>query len=134
MTTAASIQEQMNHLFPGLIGVQLMEVTPERVVASMEVRPDLCTTGKVLHGGAIMAFADTLGAVGTIANLPKDTRTTTIESKTNFLRAAPEGTRITGECTAFHRGKTTMVWQTQIKTDSGKLCAVVIQTQLVIPI
>ena len=133
MTTAASIQEQMNHLFPGLIGVQLMEVTPERVVASMEVRPELCTTGKVLHGGAIMAFADTLGAVGTIANLPKDTRTTTIESKTNFLRAAPEGTRITGECTAFHRGKTTMVWQTQIKTDTGKLCAVVTQTQLVLP-
>ena len=110
-----------------------MEVTPERVVASMEVRPDLCTTGNVLHGGAIMAFADTLGAIGTIANLPKDARTTTIESKTNFLRAAPEGTRITGECTAFHRGKTTMVWQTQIKTDTGKLCAVVTQTQLVLP-
>jgi len=134
MTTTASIQEVLNPLFPGLMGIQLMEVTPERVVASMEVRPDLCTTGKVLHGGAIMAFADTLGAVGTIANLQKDTRTTTIESKTNFLRAAPEGTRITGECTAFHRGKTTMVWQTQIKTDTGKLCAVVIQTQLVIPI
>ena len=134
MATTASIQEVLNPLFPGLMGIQLMEVTPERVVATMEVRPDLCTTGKVLHGGAIMAFADTLGAVATIANLPKDTRTTTIESKTNFLRAAPEGTRITGECTAFHRGKTTMVWQTQIKTDSGKLCAVVIQTQLVIPI
>ena len=134
MATTASIQEVLNPLFPGLMGIQLMEVTPERVVASMEVRPDLCTTGKVLHGGAIMAFADTLGAVATIANLPADARTTTIESKTNFLRAAPEGTRITGECTAFHRGKTTMVWQTQIKTDSGKLCAVVIQTQLVIPI
>ena len=134
MATTASIQEVLNPLFPGLMGIQLMEVTPERVVASMEVRPDLCTTGNVLHGGAIMAFADTLGAVGTIANLQKDTRTTTIESKTNFLRAAPEGTRITGECTAFHRGKTTMVWQTQIKTDTGKLCAVVIQTQLVIPI
>lgn len=134
MATTASIQEVLNPLFPGLMGIQLMEVTPERVVATMEVRPDLCTTGKVLHGGAIMAFADTLGAVGTIANLQKDTRTTTIESKTNFLRAAPEGTCITGECTAFHRGKTTMVWQTQIKTDTGKLCAVVIQTQLVIPI
>ncbi|HEV8263080.1 MAG TPA: PaaI family thioesterase [Burkholderiales bacterium] len=133
MSTAASIQEQLNPLFPGLMGVQLIEVTPERVVASMEVRPDLCTTGNVLHGGAIMAFADTLGAVGTIANLPKDTRTTTIESKTNFLRAAPEGTRITAECAAFHRGKTTMVWQTQIKTDTGKLCAVVTQTQLVLP-
>jgi 1,4-dihydroxy-2-naphthoyl-CoA hydrolase len=133
MTTAVLIQEQMNSLFPGLIGIQLLEVTPERVLASMEVRPDLCTTGKVLHGGAIMAFADTLGAVGTIANLPVDTRTTTIESKTNFLRAAPEGTRITAECTAFHRGKTTMVWQTQIKTETGKLCAVVTQTQLVLP-
>jgi len=133
MTTAALIQEVFNPLFPGLMGVQLMEVTPERVVASMEVRPDLCTTGNVLHGGAIMAFADTLGAIGTIANLPKDARTTTIESKTNFLRAAPEGTRITAECTAFHRGKTTMVWQTQIKTDTGKLCAVVTQTQLVLP-
>jgi len=133
MTTAALIQEVLNPLFPGLMGVQLMEVTPERVVASMEVRPDLCTTGNVLHGGAIMAFADTLGAIGTIANLPKDARTTTIESKTNFLRAAPEGTRITAECAAFHRGKTTMVWQTQIKTDTGKLCAVVTQTQLVLP-
>jgi len=133
MTTTALIQEVLNPLFPGLMGVRLMEVTPERVVASMEVRPDLCTTGNVLHGGAIMAFADTLGAIGTIANLPKDARTTTIESKTNFLRAAPEGTRITGECTAFHRGKTTMVWQTQIKTDTGKLCAVVTQTQLVLP-
>jgi 1,4-dihydroxy-2-naphthoyl-CoA hydrolase len=133
MTTAASIQEVLNPLFPGLMGVQLTEVTPERVVASMEVRPDLCTTGNVLHGGAIMAFADTLGALGTIANLTKDARTTTIESKTNFLRAAPEGTRITGECTAFHRGKTTMVWQTQIRSETGKLCAVVIQTQLVIP-
>ena len=133
MATIASIQEVLNPLFPGLMGIQLIEVTPERVVATMEVRPDLCTTGKVLHGGAIMAFADTLGAVATIANLPKDTRTTTIESKTNFLRAAPEGTRITGECTAFHRGKTTMVWQTQIKNDTGKLCAVVTQTQLVLP-
>jgi len=133
MSTAASIQEQLNPLFPGLMGVQLIEVTPERVVASMEVRPDLCTTGNVLHGGAIMALADTLGALGTIANLPKDTRTTTIESKTNFLRAAPEGTPITAECAAFHRGKTTMVWQTQIKTDTGKLCAVVTQTQLVLP-
>jgi len=133
MTTAASVQEQLNPLFPGLMGVQLIEVTPERVVASMEVRSNLCTTGNVLHGGAIMAFADTLGAIGTIANLPKDAQTTTIESKTNFLRAAPEGTRIIGECTAFHRGRTTMVWQTQIKTDNGKLCAVIIQTQLVIP-
>lgn len=133
MTIAASIQDVLKPLFPGLMGVRLDEVTPERVVASLEVRPDLCTTGEILHGGAIMAFADTLGAVATFVNLPKGARTATIESKTNFLGAAPVGTRVTGECTPFHRGKTTMVWQTLVKSEAGKLCAVVIQTQMVLP-
>jgi len=134
MHTISSLQELLSPLFPGLIGMQLTEVTPERVVGSMEVRPDLCTTGEILHGGAIMAFADTLGAVATFVNLPQGARTTTIESKTNFLGAAPVGTRLTGECSAFHRGKTTMVWQTLVKTETGKLCAVVIQTQMVLPV
>jgi len=114
--------------------MQLTEVTPERVVGSLEVRPDLCTTGEILHGGAIMAFADTLGAVATFVNLPQGARTATIESKTNFLGAAPVGSRLTGECSALHRGKTTMVWQTLVKTETGKLCAVVIQTQMVLPV
>jgi uncharacterized protein (TIGR00369 family) len=108
-------------------------VTPERVVATMLVRPDLCTTGETLHGGAIMAFADTLGAIGTFANLPPGARTVTIESKTNFIGAARAGTHVTGETTPFHRGKTTMVWQTQVKNEAGKLCAVVTQTQMVLP-
>lgn len=129
----ASIQQLLEPLFPGLLGIRLTEVGPERVVASMEVRPELCTTGAVLHGGAIMAFADTLGAVATFANLPTGARTTTIESKTNFLGAAPAGSRITGECTPFHRGKTTMVWQTLVRSEAGKLCAVVTQTQMVLP-
>ena len=133
MSTASSIQELLKPLFPGLMGVQLTEVTPERVVGSMEVRPDLCTAGEVLHGGAIMAFADTLGAVATFVNLPKGTRTTTIESKTNFLGAVPVGARVTGECSAFHRGQMTMVWQTLVRSEAGKLCAVVIQTQIVLP-
>jgi uncharacterized protein (TIGR00369 family) len=133
MHTISSLQELLNPLFPGLIGMQLTEVTPERVVGSLEVRPDLCTTGEILHGGAIMAFADTLGAVATFVNLPPGARTATLESKTNFLGAAPVGSRLTGECSAFHRGKTTMVWQTLVKTETGKLCAVVIQTQMVLP-
>ena len=99
----------------------------------MLVRPDLCTTGETLHGGAVMAFADTLGAVGTFINLPKGARTTTVDSSTKFIGGAPQGSTVTGECTAFHRGRTTMVWQTLIRTESGKLCAVVTQTQLVIP-
>ncbi len=119
-------------LLPGLMGVDIEEVTPERVVATMKVRPDLCTAGGILHGGAFMAFADTLGAVATVANLPQGARTTTIESKTNFLGGAAAGTTVRGESTPLHRGRTTMVWQTRITAESGKLCAVVIQTQLVI--
>ena len=119
-------------LLPGLMGVRIEEVSPERVVATMKVRPDLCTAGETLHGGAFMAFADTLGAVATVVNLPAGARTTTIESKTNFLGGAALGTTVQGETTALHRGRTTMVWQTRITAETGKLCAVVIQTQLVI--
>jgi 1,4-dihydroxy-2-naphthoyl-CoA hydrolase len=137
MSTAAEIikqiQDVMKPLFPGLMGIEITESAPERVIATMLVRPDLCTTGNTLHGGAIMAFADTLGAVGTVLNLPQGARTVTIESKTNFLGAAPAGTTVTGETTPFHRGRTTMVWQTLVKNEAGKLCAVVTQTQMVLP-
>jgi 1,4-dihydroxy-2-naphthoyl-CoA hydrolase len=134
MPTAEQIQQMFQPLFPGLMGVKLEEATAERVVASMLVRPDLCTVGGVCHGGAFMAFADTIGAVGTVMNLPPGTRTTTIESKTNFLGAAQVNTRITAESTPLHRGKTTMVWQTMIRSEAGKLCAVVTQTQMVLPV
>ena len=133
MSMAAKIQEIIKPIFPGTMGVEIEDVTPERVRASMLVRPDLCTTGDILHGGAFMAFADTLGAIGTFANLPPGARTATIESKTNFLGAAKAGTRITAESTPFHRGKTTMMWQTLIKSEDGRLCAVVTQTQMVLP-
>jgi 1,4-dihydroxy-2-naphthoyl-CoA hydrolase len=133
MSVLASLQQVLAPLFPGLMGVTLTEVGPERVVATMQVRPDLCTTGAVLHGGAVMAFADTLGAVGTFLNLPQGARTTTVDSSTKFIGAAPAGSTVTGTCTAFHRGRTTMVWQTEVRSEAGKLCAVVTQTQLVIP-
>jgi uncharacterized protein (TIGR00369 family) len=80
-----------------------------------------------------MAFADTIGAVGTVVNLPPNTRTTTIESKTNFMGAAPVNTRVTAESIALHRGRTTQVWQTTIRSEAGKLCAVVTQTQMLLP-
>jgi len=125
------MQQILDPLFPGAMGVRLTQVEPERVQAEMEVRPDLCTVGGVLHGGAIMAFADTLGAVGTAVNLSAGQRTTTTDSSTKFIAAARVGTRVTGESVALHRGRTTMVWQTSIRNAEGKLCAVVIQTQLV---
>jgi uncharacterized protein (TIGR00369 family) len=128
--------EELNHLlqplFPGLMGVRVTEATPERIVATMQVRPDMCTIGRNLHGGAYMAFADTMGALGTFLNLPPGGRTTTIESKTNFLGAAPSGSVVSGESVPLHRGKTTMVWQTRISNEAGKLIAVVIQTQIVL--
>ena len=128
----AALQERLQPLFPGLMGLQLTEVGSDRIVATLQVRPDLCTTGGILHGGAVMAFADTLGAVGTFVNLPEGKGTTTVESSTKFLGAAKAGSTVTGESTPLHKGRTTMVWQTMIRGDNGKLCAVVTQTQLVL--
>jgi uncharacterized protein (TIGR00369 family) len=133
MDLTASIQQRLKGIFPDFLGIELSAVETERVTASLTVREAVCTTGKVMHGGAIMAFADTLGAVGTVVNLPEGARTTTIESKTNFLGAAPLGARVIGESTPVHRGRTTMVWQTRITLESGKLVALVTQTQMVLP-
>ena len=118
--------------FAELMGIEFVAAAPERVVAEMNVRPELCTHPAVLHGGAIMAFADTLGAAGTILNLPDGAGTTTIESKTNFIAAAPAGGRVSGEATPLHRGRRTQVWQTRITTAEGRLVALVTQTQLVL--
>jgi uncharacterized protein (TIGR00369 family) len=128
----AAVQARLQPLLPGLMGLQLTEVGPDRIVATMQVRPDLCTTGDILHGGAVMAFADTLGAVGTFVNLPEGKGTTTVESSTKFLGAAKAGSTVTGESTPLHKGRTTMVWQTMVRGEGGKLCAVVTQTQLVL--
>jgi uncharacterized protein (TIGR00369 family) len=133
MLTVEQLQKVLQPLFPGLMGVEIKEATQDKIVASMLVRPELCTGGNVCHGGAFMAFADTVGAVGTVVNLPPNSRTTTIESKTNFMSAAPVNTRVTAESIPLHRGKTTQVWQTTIRSEAGKLCAVVTQTQMVLP-
>ena len=130
-TEVEALQKRLEPLFPGLMGVKLVEVSPDRVVATMTVRPDLCTSGGILHGGAYMAFADTLGAIGTVVNLPLGARTTTTDSSTKFIAGAPAGSTVTGESTAFHKGRSTMVWQTLVRNEAGKLCAVVTQTQLV---
>jgi uncharacterized protein (TIGR00369 family) len=128
----ATLQKVLDPLLPGLLGVKLVSVSEDRVVAEMKVRPDLCTTGHVMHGGAYMDFADTLGAVGTFMSLPQGARTTTTDSSTKFIAAAKVDTVVTGECVALHRGRTTHVWQTSVRRDDGKLCAVVTQTQLII--
>ena len=118
--------------FPRLMGVEVLEATKERIRGRLVVRPDLCTSGHILHGGAIMAFADTLGAIGAFLNLPEGAGTTTIESKTNFIGSAKEGTTVDAETNAIHVGRRTSVWQTRIVRGDGKLVAVVIQSQMVL--
>ena len=127
-----TLQTMLAPMFPGLMGVTLTEATPERVVATMLVRPDLRTGGGILHGGAYMAFADTLGAVGTVLNLGDGQRTTTTDSSTKFIAGAKLGSTVTGESVALHRGRTTNVWQTMVRNDQGRLCAVVTQTQVIL--
>ncbi len=118
--------------FAELLGIRILSAAPQRLTAEMVVRENLCTLPPVLHGGAVMAFADSLGAYATMLNLPEGASTTTIESKTNFLAPAPAGTTVTGECAPLHRGRRTMVWQTRITNAEGRLLAIVTQTQLVL--
>ena len=130
MDLLARLKEQRMPLAE-LLGIELISAAPDRIVGEMAVREELCTRPPVVHGGAVMAFADTLGALGTLANLADGAATTTIESKTNFLRAASVGTRLIGEATPVHLGRRTMVWQTRVTSGDGKLVALVSQTQLV---
>ena len=132
MLDVAAVQKMLEPGLPGLMGLRLLELAPDRVLAELPVRPDLCTIGGILHGGASMAFADTLGAVGTVLNLGEGQRTTTTDSSTKFIAGARVGSTVTGECLALHRGRSTQVWQTMIRNADGKLCAVVTQTQLIL--
>lgn len=119
--------------FANTLGIEVTSAEKERIVGTLTVSEAICTTGKIMHGGAIMAFADTLGAVGAFLNLPEGAKaTTTIESKTNFLGPALLGATITGECTPVHIGRRTSVWQTKITTAEGKSVGLVTQSQMVL--
>ncbi|HXQ09603.1 MAG TPA: PaaI family thioesterase [Caulobacteraceae bacterium] len=118
--------------FAALMDVRFVEADREHVMASLVVREELCTAGHIIHGGALMAFADTVGAAATALNLPGGAGTTTLESKTNFLSAGPVGAALVATATPIHRGRRTQVWQTRIETGQGKLVAIVTQTQMVL--
>ncbi len=119
--------------FAAFMGMKITHVSPDRVTAEMPVREEFNNRNGTMHGGAVMALADNLGGTATMANLPPGGRTATIESKTNFFAAIPVGDTARAECTPLHRGRSTMVWQTRITRNDGRLCALVIQTQIVIP-
>ena len=119
--------------FAGLMGIEVVSATKERIEARLLVRPDLCNPLKGLHGGAAMSLADTLGAMGASLNLPNGANgTTTLESKTNFIGAAREGEIVLAVCTPLHIGRRTSIWQTKITSEAGKTVALVTQTQMVL--
>jgi uncharacterized protein (TIGR00369 family) len=126
------LNDRAKNLFAATLGIRFLEATPERVVAEMDVTDGHCTVPGILHGGAIMGLADTLGGSATGINLPPGAGTTTIESKTNFFAPGRAGETVRGECVALHRGKRTMVWQTRVTDKDGRLLALVTQTQIVL--
>lgn len=129
------MSEQIRRYIPfaGVLGVEIVSATKERVEARMLVRPDLCNPMAGLHGGAAMSLADTLGAMGASMNLPEGANgTTTLESKTNFIGAAKSGDIVVAVCTPLHIGRRTSIWQTKITTEAGKTVALVTQTQMVL--
>ena len=116
-----------------LLEIEIVEASKEGIRARMKVRPEMCTGGHILHGGAIMSFADTLGAFGAMHVLPEGGQgTTTLESKTNFLGSAKEGETVLAHCAPVHVGRRTSVWQTKITTEAGRNVALVTQTQMVL--
>jgi uncharacterized protein (TIGR00369 family) len=123
---------EMQPPFAAFMGMKITEISTERVTAELLVRDEIENRFGAMHGGAVMALADNLGGTATLANLPQGARTATIESKTNFFAPVPLGDTAHAECTPLHRGRTTMVWQTRITRNDGKLCAIVTQTQIVI--
>ena len=129
--TPEDLNRQFSGTLSGLIGMRVVEAGADRVVAELEIRDDLCTVGGALHGGTLMALADTVGAVATIVNLPAGASTTTIESKTNFFAAGRAGV-VRAEATPLHKGKRTQVWQTRVTDATGRLLSQTIQTQMVL--
>jgi 1,4-dihydroxy-2-naphthoyl-CoA hydrolase len=132
MSRSMNPDAELQPPFADFMGMKITHVSPDKVTAEMFVRDDLNNRNGTLHGGAVMALADNLGGTATMANLPQGGRTATIESKTNFFTAIPVGDTAHAECTPLHRGRSTMVWQTRITRNDGRLCALVIQTQIVI--
>ncbi|WP_417517958.1 PaaI family thioesterase [Minwuia sp.] len=127
------VKERMTP-FGATLGIEFTTVEPDLVEAEMLVKPEFCTNPSIMHGGAIMALADNVGAVATVVNLPPDTTTTTLESKTNFLAGIPVNQKARARCEPVHKGRTTMVWTTTITREDGRKAAVVTQTQMVMPV
>lgn len=131
MMDLEAFNKRLAGTLPELLGMKFLSLEPDRVVAELTIRDDLRTVGGALHGGTLMAFADTVGAAATIVNLPEGAGTTTLESKTNFFAAGRAGV-VRAEATPLHKGRRTHVWQTRITDASGRMLTLTLQTQMVL--
>jgi len=133
MGIGEEIDQALANLLPGQLGIRIEAASADEVVGTLTVEERLCTVGGILHGGVFMALADTLGGVGAFLNLPPNSRTNTVESKTNFFRSAAIGTKIMGRSRLINKGRTLLMWQTEIHDGQGRLLALVSQSQMVVP-
>ncbi|HBS31084.1 MAG TPA: phenylacetic acid degradation protein [Parvularcula sp.] len=129
----AAVFNESNAPFARMIGVKMTQATKDRLEAELLVTPDHCTIPATMHGGAMMAFADNMGGCGAVLNMPDGMMTTTVESKTNFLRPVPVGQKAFAVTTPLHIGRSLQVWKTEISREDGKLAAIVTQTQMILP-
>lgn len=129
----AAAFNEMNAPFAKMLGVRMTLATKERLEAELFVTPEHCTIPATMHGGAMMAFADNMGGCGAFLNMPEGMMTTTVESKTNFLRPVPVGQKALAVTTPVHIGRSLQVWKTEISREDGKLAAIVTQTQMILP-
>ncbi len=134
MNITEQIDQALATLLPGHLGIKVESAASDEVVGTLIVEERLCTVGGILHGGSIMALADTLGGIGAFMNLPPDTRTSTVESKTNFLRLAKIGTKVIATSRLVNKSRNLMLWQTEVRDSDGRLMALVSQTQMAVPI
>ncbi len=117
--------------FATRLGLEITELLPERVVAQLQIRPELCNRAGFAAGGVLIDIGEMLASMLTLAALPAGARTTTIDSSTNFISYEPPGQTARAECALLHKDQTQMVWQTRITLPDGRLAAVVSQTQLI---
>jgi 1,4-dihydroxy-2-naphthoyl-CoA hydrolase len=134
MNITEQIDQALATLLPGHLGIKVESAALDEVVGTLMVEERLCTVGGILHGGSVMALADTLGGIGAFLNLPPDTRTSTVESKTNFLRPAKIGTKVIATSRLVNKSRNLMLWQTEVRDPDGRLMALVSQSQMTVPI
>lgn len=128
----ARLNNDVSGTFAAILGLRFVEASPDCIVAEMDATENQTSRQNVIHGGVLMAIADTVGGFSTRINLLPGQGTTTIESKTNFLRAATPGSTLRARADALHKGRTTMVWQTIIRDEKERVISITTQTQMVI--